>query len=93
MTRKINTPKGDRARDRAARRAKPGHIPVEGNKIRVRSKRLDQIDTARLTLAYWLLAKEIAEDKTDDRELTRQRVEEVADQLDQAGDAGEGDQS
>lgn len=89
MTRKINTPKGDRARDKAARRAKPGRKPLDGNKIRVRSRRLDQIDTARLTLAYYLLAREIAEDKTDDPELTRQRVEEVAKQLD---DGEHGDQ-
>lgn len=83
MARKINTSKGDRSRDRAARRARPAGKPNPTNRIRVRSKRLDQIDTARLTLAYWLLAREIAENQTEDRELTRERVEKLAQQLDQ----------
>jgi hypothetical protein len=30
---------------------------------RVRSKRLDQLDEAKLALAFWLLAKQMVEDK------------------------------
>lgn len=33
-------------------------------KIRVRSKRLDQVDEMKLALAWWLLAREIVEDRT-----------------------------
>ncbi len=33
-------------------------------KIRVRSKRLDQVDETKLSLAVWLLAKNLVEDKT-----------------------------
>lgn len=53
-----------------------------GNKIRVRGKRLDQIDPTKLSLAYWLLAKQLVEDKTDPRELSEQEVQKVADDLD-----------
>jgi len=60
-----NTPSGDRRRDRAARRARVAQ-PLEGNRIRVRAKRLDQVDVEKLTLAYWLLAKKLVSDQTDD---------------------------
>jgi hypothetical protein len=33
-------------------------------KIRVRSKRLDQVDESKLALAMWLLARGLVEDKT-----------------------------
>ena len=33
-------------------------------KIRVRSKRLDQVEEAKLSLALWLLARGLVEDKT-----------------------------
>ena len=33
-------------------------------RIRVRSKRLDQIDETKLSLAIWLIAKSLVEDKT-----------------------------
>lgn len=33
-------------------------------KIRVRSKRLDQVDSTKLALALWLLAREVVEDRT-----------------------------
>ena len=33
-------------------------------KIRVRSKRLDQVDEAKLALALWLIARGVVEDKT-----------------------------
>lgn len=39
--------------------------PLEGNRIRVRSRRLDQIDEDKLSLAFWLLAKQLVEDQTD----------------------------
>lgn len=39
--------------------------PLEGNRIRVRSKRLDQVDEDKLSLAFWLLAKKLVEDQTD----------------------------
>jgi hypothetical protein len=61
-----NTPSGDRKRDRAARNARAPRKPLEGNHIRVRAKRLDQVDPDKLALAYWLLAMRLVEDKTDD---------------------------
>jgi hypothetical protein len=33
-------------------------------KIRVRSKRLDQVDESKLALALWLLSRGIVEDRT-----------------------------
>jgi hypothetical protein len=51
------------------------------NRIRVRGKRLDQVDETKLALAYWLLAKKLAEDKCDPRELTEEEVRKVAEQL------------
>lgn len=59
-----NTRSGDRRRDRAARRARVAK-PLEGNRIRVRGKRLDQVDVEKLTLAYWLLAKELVSNQTE----------------------------
>jgi hypothetical protein len=60
-----NTPSGDRKRDRAARQARGQRKPLEGNHIRVRAKRLDQVDPDKLALAYWLLAMRLVEDRTD----------------------------
>ena len=60
-----NTPSGDRKRDRAARQARGQRKPMEGNHIRVRAKRLDQVDPDKLALAYWLLAMRLVEDRTD----------------------------
>jgi hypothetical protein len=66
MSRKaVNTPSGDRRRDRAARQARVAK-PMEGNRIRVRSKRLDQVDQDKLSLAFWLLAKQLVEDRTEE---------------------------
>lgn len=62
--------------------------PHNGNKIRVRGKRLDQVDNTKLTLAYWLLAKQLVEDKTDPRELTEEEVRRVAATLDEDTVAG-----
>ena len=60
---RINTPSGDRKHDRAVRRARVAQ-PLQGNRIRVRARRLDQVDVEKLTLAYWLLAKELVSDET-----------------------------
>ena len=85
MTRKsANTPSGDGRRDRAARRARVAK-PLEGNRIRVRAKRLDQVDVEKLTLAYWLLAKELVSDQTEGRAESKESVE--ADDGGEAGDA------
>jgi hypothetical protein len=90
MTRRpINTPGGDRRRDRAAR-AKRTAQPLDGNRIRVRAKRLDQVNVEKLTLAYWLLAKEIVSDQTDGRELTEKEVRATADRLEDESDGQAG---
>ncbi len=39
--------------------------PARGNRIRVRGKRLDQVDEDKIALAYWLLAKQLVEDQSD----------------------------
>jgi len=39
--------------------------PLDGNRLRVRSKRLDQVDEDKLSLAFWLLAKQLVEDQSD----------------------------
>jgi hypothetical protein len=49
-------------------------------RIRVRSKRLDEIDETKLALAFWLMAKRIVEaeaevDPVVDNEATRSRRE------------------
>lgn len=51
------------------------------NPIRIRTKRLDEIDSDKLALAYWLLAKQIAENKTG-KSLDETEVRRVADELD-----------
>lgn len=89
IRRPINTPSGDRRRDRAARANRTAQ-PLDGNRIRVRAKRLDQVDVEKLTLAYWLLAKEIVSDQTDGRDLTENEVRAAAKRLEDesTGDAG-----
>lgn len=54
------------------------------NRIRVRGKRLDQVDNTKLTLAYWLLAKRLVEDKTAPGEPSEAEVRKVAAELDDA---------
>jgi len=49
-----------------------------GNRIRVRGKRLDQVDETKLTLAYWLLAKQLVADKTNPRLPSAAEVEDKA---------------
>ena len=83
--RSINTPSGDRQRDRAARSKRVAQ-PLDGNRIRVRAKRLDQVDVEKLTLAYWLLAKDLVSDQTDGHELSETDVRAVAQQLDDESD-------
>lgn len=38
--------------------------PKRTNPIRIRSKRLDELDEDKIALAYWLLAKQLVEDKS-----------------------------
>lgn len=56
--------------------------PADGNKIRVRGKRLDEVDNTKLALAYWLLAKQLVADKTDPRLPTEAEVRAKATSLD-----------
>lgn len=39
--------------------------PGDGPRIRVRSKRLEQVDETKLALAFYLIAKQLVEDRTD----------------------------
>jgi hypothetical protein len=34
-------------------------------RIRIRAKRLDEIDETKLALAFWLIAKDVVENKTN----------------------------
>lgn len=61
---------------------------LEGNRIRVRTKRLDQVDESKITLAFWLLAKQLARDESDGRALTAEEVQREAEKLE--ADEGEG---
>jgi hypothetical protein len=54
--------------DRNGRRVR-GSAQQEGpieNRLRVRSRRLDQVGEDKLSLAFWLLAKQLVQDQTDD---------------------------
>lgn len=51
------------------------------NPIRVRTKRLDEIDDDKIALAYWLLAKRIAENGSD-RQVTEDEARRIASELD-----------
>lgn len=66
--------KGPRPRRQPAR-------PLEGNRIRVRTKRLDQVDETKLTLAFWLWAKQLADDESHGRTLTAEEVQREAEKL------------
>lgn len=74
----------------------PKHVPVgvwnrgtqkrgPVNPIRVRTKRLDEIQGDKIALAYWLLAKQIVENGTDEP-LNELAVREAAADLDEASD-------
>jgi hypothetical protein len=62
-----------------------GKGPV--NPIRVRTKRLDQIDGDKIALAFWLLAKQIVENGSD-RSVSEEEARRVAKELDdESGEA------
>ena len=54
------------------------------NPIRVRTKRLDEIDTDKIALAYWLLAKRIVSDESDVRQLNEDEARRLANELDES---------
>jgi hypothetical protein len=62
-----------------------GKGPV--NPIRVRTKRLDQIDGDKIALAFWLLAKQIVENGSD-RLISEEEARQVARELEASGEAG-----
>lgn len=84
MTSDSNTPprrtRGHRSKTGQIRTARQ-YESMKGNGIRIRSKRLDQVDPDRLSLAYWLLAKSLVEDQTDPRQLDADGVAEMLEQL------------
>lgn len=43
---------------------KGGVVIMAKKKVRVRSKRLDSLDETKLSLAIWLMARDLVEDKT-----------------------------
>ena len=51
------------------------------NPIRVRTKRLDEIDSDKIALAYWLLAKQIVADESDARQLDETEVRRLANEV------------
>jgi hypothetical protein len=55
------------------------------NRIRVRGKRLDQVDNTKLSLAYWLLAKQLLESRGDPRTLSEDEVRKVAETIEEDG--------
>lgn len=66
-----------RKQRRGYRHANVPHV----NRIRVRAKRRDQVDDTKLFLAYWLLARQQLEERTDPRALTEDEVRQAADEL------------
>jgi hypothetical protein len=55
-------------------------VPPEHH-IRVRSKRLDEIDADKISLAFWLLAKQLVEDHTDEPTTTPLPASDDADEV------------
>jgi hypothetical protein len=53
------------------------------NPIRIRTKRLDEIDSDKIALAYWLLAKQIVEDQSDEWPLSEREVRRVAGEVEE----------
>lgn len=47
---------------RKSNRRRPGHAKPQ-KQVRVRSKRLDEIDETKLALAFWLMAKRQLEEQ------------------------------
>lgn len=56
------------------------------NPIRVRTKRLDEIDGDKIALAYWLLAKRIVENGSDVH-VTEDEAREVGSHVNDSGSA------
>lgn len=86
--------------NRRGRRGKTGQIrsrrqlaPSNINRIRVRTKRLTDIDEDKIALAYFLLAKQICEDKSDEHELNEEAVIRLASDLDGQDETREESQS
>lgn len=64
------------------------NVPIT-NPIRVRSKRLDQVDEDKIALAFWLLAKQMVADRTEPGGAETGDAERSADQGEQ-DDASKG---
>lgn len=54
----------------------------------MRGKRLDEVDETKLTLAYWLLARRLVEDRTEAGSIKEEDVRGLAGDLD-SGTKGE----
>ncbi|MBI2691255.1 MAG: hypothetical protein HYX29_04835 [Solirubrobacterales bacterium] len=59
----------------------------------MRTKRLTDIDEDKIALAYFLLAKQICEDKSDEKELNDDAVIKLASDLEEQDDNREESQS
>lgn len=67
MSKEIKTTrKGDRQRHRDAVRRQAPRKAMDGNHIRVRGVRRAEIDTTKLSLALWLIAKGEVEAQNED---------------------------
>ncbi len=64
---------------RSSRQLAPSNI----NRIKVRSKRLDELDQDKVALAYWLLARQLVEDRTEGVELSEDNVYMQAESIDE----------
>lgn len=60
--------------------------PSSINRIRVRTKRLDEIDEDKIALAFYLLAREICEDRTDASDLSDENVSDLAESIEDVAD-------
>jgi hypothetical protein len=56
-------------------------------RVRVRSKRLDELDESKLALALWLLARGIVADKTNASPSTKTKVSSKKDEGPSSGKA------
>lgn len=68
---------------RSGRQLAPSNI----NRIKVRSKRLDELDQDKVALAYWLLARQLVEDRTEAVELSEDNVYMQAESIDETPSA------
>lgn len=74
---------------RSSRQLAPSNI----NRIKVRSKRLDELDQDKVALAYWLLARQLVEDRTEAVELSEDNVYMQAESIDDAPSSEGGQES